>query len=145
MTETSHLDPKLVSLAESVEQHGAGPRIYLQTAAAIMMGTPVSSEKFDEVTYTKMYLAAMPQFQRVSEEEADKSASDRMKFFEQREDNGLTALSLVDVVQDSHVGYSLEIPAIRVPLRHVVSWWAIDHATKKPRSSGGFVGAGFSF
>lgn len=145
MTGTSSLDPKLLSLAESVEQRGTGPRIYLQTAAAIMMGTPVSSEKFDEVTYTKMYLASMPQFQRVSEDEAEKSASDQMRFFEQREDNGSTTLSLVDVIQDSHVGYSLEIPAIRVPLQHVLSWWAVDHVTKTPKSSGGFMGAGFSF
>lgn len=145
MTDTSSLDPKLLSLAESVERSEAGPRIYLQTAAAIMMGTPVSSAKFDEVSYTKMYLAAVPDFRTFSEEEAEKSASSQMSFFEQREDDGLTSLSLVDVVQDSHVGYSLEIPAMRVPLQHVLSWWVVDHVTKQPKSSGGFMGAGFSF
>lgn len=147
MPKVPRIDPKLLSLAESVEQTGLGPKIYLQTAAAITMGTPVASSKFDEVTYSDMYIRATPSYRTFSEEEATKTATAQMGYFEQREDDGMTCLTLIDVVQDSHVGYSLTIPVMRVPLQHVLGWWAVRHETKQPKGSGGglLVGGGFSF
>lgn len=143
MPNAPRIDPKLLSLAESVEQTGSGPKIYLQTAAAITMGTPVASSKFDEVTYSEMYIRATPSSRAFSKDEATKIATAQMGSFKQQEDDGMTSLTLTDVVQDSHVGYSLAIPVMRILLQHVLGWWAVRHETKQPKgpkgSGGGLV------
>ncbi|MCH8561099.1 MULTISPECIES: hypothetical protein [unclassified Nesterenkonia] len=145
VTHLPAVDPKLHSLVESVETAGIGPKVRVQTAAGVISGTPVSTARFDEVSYEQLRILAVPEFRTrpVDDSETAEIAREQMGFFERRDDDGLTVLSLIDVVQDSHVGYSLEIPAMRIPLQHVLGWWVSSHNVKRPKT--GLIGAGVSF
>lgn len=145
MADSHLIDPKLTSLVESVERVGRGPKLRLQTAAGVISGTPVSSSRFDEISHAQLQILAIPEFRTrpVDDAETAATASTQMSFFQEHEDGGLTWLSLMDVVQDSHVGYSMEIPVMRVPLQHVLGWWVSGHKVKRPKT--GLIGAGISF
>lgn len=137
------VEPKLLSLLRVTEHRGIGPNIFVQTSAGIIAGSPVSSARFERRT-REVLTKAVPWRQR---READTIAEDTVNYVSAHDD-GTAALSLLDAVADLHVGYSLELPAVRIPIHQVVAWWLGGHKVlpQKPQSAGGVgVGVGFAF
>lgn len=146
----TEIDPLLMNILNAAERGEKVPKIVLVVGPWVVMGSPVSTERFRQLTNesladTTWKTAKIRDRARAdSKSQAATLAAGYLAAMGGGDSNNQVSISIESALMVN--GISIRIPAMRVPLASVDSWWVTTHTAEAQSSyNGGGVGVGFSF
>jgi hypothetical protein len=149
----THVDGRLQSLIEAAERGERCPDIYVLVGSWVIQGLPVSTAEFMNITYGDYYrqVADTRDARKLSRnpDERDRLISQHLApymatFGNAGPQDGL-ALSVAHASVSGSTGPILQVPALRVPIGAVQSWWSAGFTVDQNRGYSGGVAVGFAF
>jgi hypothetical protein len=146
------VDGRLQSLIEAAERGERCPDIYILVGSWIIQGLPVSTDQFMRITYSDYHrqVSETKEAQKVrNQQERDQLISQHVSpligaFGLGSRQDGL-ALSVANAAVSGSTGPVLHVPALRIPVTAVQSWWSASFSVDQNRGYSGGVGVGFAF
>jgi hypothetical protein len=144
------VDSYLLSIIEAAEAGAPTPGIHVMTTGGDWIrGQPCSSADFRSITWqhfvinVNKYLKSRPRRER-KENPLDADAEAAGPFAavtDRRAEGSEPTLSLSQATLSfSGRGDGMNLPAVRIPIQAISSWWVCGENYIKPSSSGGLIG-----
>ena len=152
MTPYSGPDPQLLAAVQAAERGEILDRIILVCGSTVIVGTPTSSINFAKANHTSYTTAIANEIGgwKTSREDKERMASEQasqiLRFFspvDTSEVIGIMSLSPAHVIPPGLASY--DVPAIRVNLNRVDSWWVAPFTENPVEFRGGGGGGSISF
>lgn len=143
------IDPLLLNLLEAAERGETCPPLVAVVGTWIVQGRLVSTSAFLEANrehVQKRILSGLKLRDRsnpLADERASQIASQHLSPLGSDEGAMPLCLSFLDATLAS--GATVSVPAIRVPVSAVDSWWVSDHYVEGQKVRGGGVGVSMGF
>ncbi|MBG0741355.1 hypothetical protein IV500_18485 [Paeniglutamicibacter antarcticus] len=143
------IDPFLLNILTAAERNEKCPLVVLVVGSWIVKGQPVSTAQFRLLTQesaadTILKTAGIRERAKPdSKVKAAKTAMGYLGALNGPGEAGQESISLADAIVVN--ASTRRVPAMRVPLRAIDSWWVTEHTIESPRASGGAFGVGVSF
>lgn len=147
------MDKRLLALSESAERGESCPVLNVLSGSWLISGSPCTTRKFMEATHANFYQQVVntTELRRYKNEEQHlrhdilKQTNPMMTTFDQGPHEPEEAISLLNATVVASTGPALKVPALRVQLGSVGSWWVTDFRADQEFSYVGGVGVGFTF
>lgn len=147
------MDKRLLALSASAERGEDCPVLNILSGSWLISGSPCTTRQFMEATHSNFYqqAASTTELRRYKNQEQQlrqdllSQTNPLMKTFDQGAHAPEDAISLVNATVVASTGPALKVPALRVQLDSVGSWWVTDFRTDQQFSYIGGVGVGFTF
>ena len=144
------IDPLLLNLLEAAERGEKCPPLVLVVGTWIVQGKLVSTTSYleeNQAHVQKRVLSGLKAGDRAhpaAESSAAQVASQHLGALGTADGATPLCLSIIDATLASGAT-TITVPAIRVPVSAVDSWWVTDHYVEGQKVRGGGVGVGFAF
>jgi hypothetical protein len=146
------VDGRLQSIMEAAERGETCPAIYLLVGGWVVQGRPVSTAEFMNITYWDYHrqVAESREGRKISKsvEERDRLIGQHlapvMAAFGHSSPQDGVALSIANATVSGLSGPNLLVPALRVPVGAVQTWWAAASTVDPARGYSGGVAVGFA-
>ena len=138
------MDTVLLNIAQAAEQGVETPAVHVITCAGdLIVGMPCSTEDFRELTWPHYKMAVAKAVARRPRQERknqpldkDALATERYVAVGPANDPGSPVLNICNAVLSfGGRGDGMELPAIRIPVDCVSSWWIAGEKYKKEAAS----------
>ena len=150
MQSTETVDPHLQAIVEAAEAGGHLYRIVVVCGSTVYVGTPISTSAFSERNFKEFgveffkdagnWKTSRQEKELIADQRA-KEVLDAMSPAHILPSTGVLSLSPAQVFPGGMTSY--EVPAVRVHLHHVDSWWVAPFVEHQAKFRGGGVGVSF--
>lgn len=143
------IDPLLLNLLEAAERGEECPPLVLVVGTWLVQGKLVSTSRYldeNRAHVQKRVLSGLKARDRANpaaESSAAQIASQHLAPLGLADGATPLCLSIIDATLASAT--TISVPAIRVPVSAVDSWWVTDHYVEGQKMRGGGVGVGIAF
>lgn len=146
------MDGRLQSLIEAAERGDRCPDIKVLVGSWIIQGLPISTDQFMRATYADYHrqVAETREAQKIrNQQERDQLISQHISplinaFGMGSPQDGL-ALSVANAAVSGSTGPIIHVPALRIPVGSIQSWWSASFGVDQNRGYSGGVAVGFAF
>lgn len=147
------VDGRLRSVMEAAERGEKCPDVFLLVGGWVVQGRPVSTAEFMNITYWDYHrqVAESREARKMSKspEERDRLIGQHlapvMAAFGNASPQDGMALSIANATVSGLAGPNLQVPALRVPIGAIQTWWAAASTVDPTRGYSGGVAVGFAF
>lgn len=148
------IDGRLRALIATAEREETCPTVCVLVGSWVIQGRPVSTGEFMRATYRDYVRQVMktPEGRKMDGNKADRSKMmseylrPLMSSMGYPSDADSLSLSIADASVSGSTGPILKVPALRVPVSAIQTWWTAGFEVDQNKGSGGGgIAVGFSF
>lgn len=146
------IDGRLISLVEAAERGENCPDVCVLVGSWVVQGLPIGTKQFLEITYADYWR----EVSSINEVRRIKNPNERNHFvgqhlapfmatFGPESPQDKLSLSLTNASVSGTTGPIIQVPALRIPVAAVQTWWSAKFTVDQNKPRGGGVGFGISF